>query len=98
MLGANRNRLLVRNRVRRCCSGHPFARVIQHFGVWTQKIQANVDYWYVWRREVTRRVRFARPWTRASKPALIDPSLAAKRRAAALHVFYFIQASEPSTD
>ena len=39
-------------------------------GLWTQQIQANVDYCYVWRREETRRVHFALPWTQASKPAL----------------------------
>ena len=36
---------------------------------------------------------FARPWTQASKPALTDSSLAAKRRVDALHVvFFFIRA------
>ena len=45
-----------------------------------------------------RRVHFARPWTQASKPALTDSSLAAKRRVEALHlVFFFKQASEPTT-
>ena len=39
-----------------------------------------------------RRVHVARPWTHASKPALTDSSLAAKRRAEALHVFFFIRA------
>ena len=56
---------------------------------WIQKIQANVGYCYVWRREETRRVRFARPWTQASKPALTDSSLAAKRRAEAFHARRF---------
>ena len=77
LIRANRNRLLVRNRMRRWCSGHLFARVIQQLGVGTQKIQANVDYCHVWRREKTRRVHFARPWTQASKPALTDSCLAA---------------------
>ena len=54
-------------------------RVIQQLGFWTQKLQANVYYCYVWRHEETRRVHFARPWTQASKPALADSSLAAKR-------------------
>ena len=27
-----------------------FARAIQQLGFWTEKIQANVDYCYVWRR------------------------------------------------
>ena len=48
LVRANRNRLLVRTRMRRWCSGHLFARVIQQFsvtaGLWTQKIQANADY------------------------------------------------------
>ena len=65
------------------------ARVIQQLGFWTQEIQANVDYCYVWRREETRRVNFARPWTQASKPALAESSLATKRLAEALHVFFF---------
>ena len=65
------------------------ARVIQQLGFGTQKIQANVDYCYVWRREVTRRVHFARPWTQASEPALTDSGLAAKRCAEALRVNFF---------
>ena len=87
----NRNRLLVR----RWCSGHSvFARVIQQLGFWTQKLQANVDYCYVRRR--------------AECPSLgpglehlslrPDSSLAAKRRADALHVvLFFNKAPEPST-
>ena len=72
-----------------------FARVIQQLGFWAQKIQANVDYCYVRRRA-----------ERASLgPGLEHPSLrsdsnslAAKRRAEALHVvFCFNKASEPST-
>ena len=47
---ANRNRLLVRNRMRRRCWGHFFAHVSQPSGFWTQKIHANVDYCNVWRR------------------------------------------------
>ena len=65
------------------------ARVIKQIGFWTQKIQANVDHCYVWRREQTRRVQFARPWTQASKPALTVYSLAAKIRTVALHVAFF---------
>ena len=38
---------------------------------------------------VPRRVRFARPWTQASKPALTDSSPAAERRAEALHLLFF---------
>ena len=44
---------------------------------------------HVWRREETRRVHFARPWTQASKPALTYSSLAAKRLAAAPHGVFF---------
>ena len=66
-----------------------FARMIQRLGFRTQKIQAYVDYCHVWRREETRGVHFALPWTQASKPALTDSSLAAKRRAEALHVVFF---------
>ena len=35
------------------------------------------------------RAHFALPWTQASKPALTDSSLAAKRRAEALHLVFF---------
>ena len=66
-----------------------FTRVIQQLGCWTQKIQANADYSCVWRREETRRVHFDRPWTQASKPALTDSSLVAKRHDEALHVVFF---------
>ena len=62
-LRANRNKLLVRNRagdgvrVIFC-----FARVIKQLpaGLWTQKIQVNVDCCCGWSREETRRARFAR--------------------------------------
>ena len=91
---ANRNRLLVRNRMRRWCSGHLFVcscdSAVSFFllpGKFKQTSTA-----------AKRRVQFARPWTQASKPALTDSSLAAKRRAEALHVvFFFNKASEPST-
>ena len=63
-----------------------FARVIQQLSFWTQKIQANIDYLL---RPAPRRVHFARPWTRASKPISSDSSPAAKRRADALHVVIF---------
>ena len=66
-----------------------FAGVMQQLGVWTQNIQANVDYCCVWPCEETRRVHFARPRTQASEPALTDPTLGAKRRANALHVAFF---------
>ena len=64
-------------------------RVIQQLAFGTQKIHANVDYCYVRRREETRRVYFARPWTQAFKPALTDSSVAAKRLTAAFHVVFF---------
>ena len=71
-----------------------FARVIQQLGFWTHKLQANVDYCYVRRRaECT-----------SLDPGLehlslrSDSSLAAKRRADALHVvLFFNKASKPST-
>ena len=72
-----------------------FARVIQQLGFWTQKIQPNVDCCYVWRREETRRVHFARPSTQASKPALTDSSLAANGHASALRVV-FLSTKHPS--
>ena len=49
-----------------------FARVIQQLGFWTQKIQANVAYCYVWRREQTRRVHYARPWTLSILSSVLD--------------------------
>ena len=66
-----------------------FARVTQSLGFVTQNVQANVDYRYVWCREETRRVHFARPRTHALKPALTDCSLAAKRLAAACQAVLF---------
>ena len=73
-----------------------FARVIQQLGFWTQKIQAHVDYYcYVRRRaEFTSLgpVELEHPSLRSHS------SLAAKRRAEALHVvFIFNKAPEPST-
>ena len=70
--------------VRRWCSGYLFfcSLVIQQLSVWTQKIEANIDYRYI-------RRRAARPWTQASKPTLTDSSLAAKRRV--LHIVFFQQ-------
>ena len=63
--------------------------VIQQLGLWTKQIQAIVDYCFVWGREETRQVHFAQPRNQASEPLLIDSSLAAKRRAEALHVVFF---------
>ena len=86
----NRNRLLVR----RWCSGHSvFARVIQQLGFWTQKLQANVDYCYVRRR--AERISLGPGLEHLSLRS--DCSLAAKRRADALHVVLFNKAPEPST-
>ena len=88
----NRNRLLVRGDGARFIRF--FARVIQQLGLWTQKIQANVDYCYV-----RRRAECSPLGPGLEHPSLLsDSSLAAKRRAEALHVvFFFNKASEPST-
>ena len=45
-----------------------------------------------------RRVHFARPWTQASKPALTDSNLAAKRRAEALHLVFFQPSNQAHHD
>ena len=55
---------------------------------WTQKNEANVDCCCVWRREETRCVHLGRPRTQVPEPALTDSSLAAERRAEALHVLF----------
>ena len=70
------------------------ARVIQQSGLWTQKIQANVDYCYV-----RRRGECTSLGPGLEHPSLrSDSSLAAKRRTEALHVvFFFYKTSEPST-
>ena len=69
-----------------------FARVIQQLGFWTQKNQANVDYY------VRRRAERTSLCPGLEYPSLrSDSSLAAKRRAEALHVVFFKTASEPST-
>ena len=77
--------LLVRNRMRRWCSGHLFVcscdSAVSFFllpGKFKQTSTA-----------AKRRVQFARPWTQASKPALTVYSLAAKIRTVALHVAFF---------
>ena len=67
-----------------------FARVIQQLGFTTQKIQANVDYCYARRRAECTWLGpgLKRPTLRS------DSSLAAERRAEALHVvFLFNKAS-----
>ena len=90
-LSCKRNRLLVR----RSCSGHSFfARVIQQLGFWTQKIQANVDYCYVWRRAERTSLGSG-----LEHPSLrSDSSLAAKRRAEAFHVDFFQQSVRAQHD
>ena len=56
--------------------------MIQQLGFWTQKIQANVDYCYV-----RRRAERTSLGPGLEHPSLrSDSSLAAKRRAEALHV------------
>ena len=71
-----------------------FARVIQQLGYGTQKLHANVDYCYVWRRS-----ECASLGPELEHLSLrSDSSLAAKRLADALYVvFFFNKASEPST-
>ena len=75
----NRNRRLVR----RGCSGHSFFCL--QLGFWTQKMQANVGYCYVRRR--AERTSLGRELEHLSLRS--DSSLAAKRRAEALHVVFF---------
>ena len=62
-----------------------FARVIQQFGFWTHKIQANVDYCYVRRR--TERTSLGPGLEHPSLRS--DSNLAARRRAEAHHVVFF---------
>ena len=62
-----------------------FARVIQQLSFWTQKIQANVKYCYV-----RRLAECTSLGSGLKHPSLrSDSSLAAKRRAEALPVFFF---------
>ena len=85
---ANRNRLLLRNRVRTWCSVHVFVRSCDPA---VRFLDSEISSQ---RRLLLclapRRVHFARSWTQASRPALTDSSLAAKRRAEALHVVFFL--------
>ena len=71
-----------------------FACMIQQLGLWTQKIQANVDCCYV-----RRRAECTSLGPGLKHPSLrSDPSLAPRRRAEALHVVFCCnKASEPST-
>ena len=71
-----------------------FARVVQQLGFRTQKIQAKVDYCYV-----RRRAECSSLGPGPKHPSLrSESSLAAKRRAEAIHVvLFFNKASEPST-
>ena len=90
------NELHVRNRMRRWYSGHLLVcscdSAVRFLDI-EKSSQRRLPVCLA-----PRRVHFARPWTQASKPALIDSSLAAKKRAEALHVVYFfIFSSEPTT-
>ena len=67
--------------------------MIQQLGLWTQKLQADVDYCYV-----RRRAEYTSLGPGLEHLSLrSDSSLDAKRRADALHVvFFFNEASKPS--
>ena len=69
--------------------------MIQQLGFWTQKIQANVDYYCY----VRRRAECTSLGPGLEHPSLCpDSSLAAKRRAEVLHVvLFFNKAAGPST-
>ena len=71
-----------------------FARVIQQLDFRTQKLQINVDYCYV-----RRRAKYTSLGPGLESLSLrSDSSLAANRRADALHVvLFFNKPSEPST-
>ena len=78
-----------------------FARAIQQLGFWTEKIQANVDYCYVWRRaECT---SLGPGLNHPSKPVRLLTLVWPRRdvpSAEALDVvpgIFFNQASEPTT-
>ena len=63
-----------------------FPRVIQQLGFWTQKIQANVDYYCY----VGRRAECTLLGPGLKHPSLrSDSTLAAKSRAEAFHVVFF---------
>ena len=66
-----------------------FARVIQQSGFWTQKIQANVDCCY----DRHRAERASLGPGLEHRSLRSESSLAAKRRAEALHVIFFSQSS-----
>ena len=71
-----------------------FARVIQQLGFWTRKIRANVDYCYVRR---SAECTWLGPGL--EHPSLrSDSSLAAKRRAEALHVVFFSEHPSPARE
>ena len=70
-------------------------RVIQQLGFWTQKIQANVDYYCY----VRRRAESTSLVPGLEHPSLCsDSSLAAKRRAEALHVVFFSEHPSPARE
>ena len=78
LVRANRNRLLVRNRMRRWCSGHLF-RCLEPTSTTATSGAAKR------RAECTS----LGPGLKASEPAPTDSILAAKRRAEALHIVFF---------
>ena len=97
LVRANRNRLLVRDQIRRWCSGHLFVCSCDSAVRFLDSDNSSQRRLLLCLEE-THRVHFARPWTQASKPALTGSSLAAKRLVKTVHVvFLFNQASEPST-
>ena len=87
---ANRNRLLVVwNRTRRWCSGHLFV-CSWDSAVTSSDSENTSERWPLLPSASNRRadgtIVYTRPWTQASKTALTDSSLAAERRAEALHI------------
>ena len=90
LVRVNRNRRLLRNRIgdgARVIS--LFACVTRHLGLWTQEIQANADYCYVWRREETCRVCFG-----LKHPSLRFFTLISRRRDVPRRfTWYFLQPS-----
>ena len=83
---ANRNRLLVRNRMRRWCWGHLFVCLCDSaVRFLDSEFQANVDYCSAMSGAAKRRAECTSlsPELKASKLALPESSLVANRRAAA---------------
>ena len=68
--------------------------MIQQLGFWTQKIQANADYCYV-----RRSTECTSLGPGLKHPSLrSDSSLAAKRRAEALHLVFFFKHPSPARE